>query len=300
MAAAIEVKDLSFTHRGQCERTIQQLDFQIEHGEIFGFLGPSGAGKSTTQKILIGILKKYEGSARVLGLEVEGSGSDFYERIGVAFEFPNFYGRFTALENLNLFRSLYKGPTEDPRELLKLVGLDTSAKLRVSQYSKGMKMRLNFIRALLNKPDILFLDEPTSGLDPVNAQTMKKLIREQKQLGRTVLITTHQMNTAEEICDRVAFMVDGRIPLIDSPRELKLKYGERMLRVEYESGRERELMYAQFALDGIGSNRAYLELLRNQRIETMHTMEATLEQIFIKVTGKKMDLNGNSMQEGFG
>ncbi len=286
MAAAIEVSDLSFTHTGQSHRTIHQLDFQIEQGEIFGFLGPSGAGKSTTQKILIGILKKYDGSARVLGQEVKRSKSEFYERIGVAFEFPNFYGRFTALENLNLFRSLYKGSTEDPTELLRMVGLESAAKLKVSQYSKGMKMRLNFIRALMNKPDILFLDEPTSGLDPVNAQTMKSLILEQKRMGRTVLITTHQMNTAEEICDRVAFMVDGRIPLIDCPRELKLRYGVRKLRVEYASGQG--LRSELYGLDDIGKNQAYLELIRNERIETMHSMEASLEQIFIQVTGKKL------------
>jgi len=282
----IEVRGLHFTYPNRSERTLRGLDFVIPAGEIFGFLGPSGAGKSTTQKLLIGVLKGYQGSVKVMGSEIRDIGPDYYERIGVAFEFPNFYSKFTVLENLKLFRSLYKGKTEDPMRLLEQVDLADAANMRVSQLSKGMKMRLNFCRALLHDPDILFLDEPTSGLDPVNAKRMKELILAKKAAGKTVLITTHNMQAAEELCDRVAFIVDGEIKLIDSPRELKLRKGRKELRVEYR--KNGELKEALFPLDGIGGNDQFLKIIKNDMLETIHSQEASLEQIFIEVTGRQL------------
>ncbi|WP_027084495.1 ABC transporter ATP-binding protein [Cohnella panacarvi] len=282
----IMVKNLQFKYPGAAERTLRGLDFSIRPGEIFGFLGPSGAGKSTTQKILIGSLKQYEGEVQVLGKEIRTVGSDYYERIGVAFEFPNFYQKFTVIENLRLFQSLYAGPTEDPRILLAKLGLEDAAHQKVSQLSKGMKMRLNFCRSILHRPEVLFLDEPTSGLDPVNSKIMKELILEKKSEGATVIITTHNMQAAEELCDRVAFIVDGHIKLIDSPRDLKLRLGVRQIRVEYRDNQE--LKAEDFAIDGIGGNERFLQLLRQYPIETMHSRETTLEQIFIDVTGRTL------------
>lgn len=282
----IDVRNLTFTYPGLREPTIRSMDFYIPKGEIFGFLGPSGAGKSTTQKILIGVLKGYQGTVQVADLELKDTGPDYYERIGVAFEFPNFYSKFTVLENLNLFRSLYTGKTVDPKRLLEQVGLEKATNLRISQLSKGMKMRLNFCRALLNDPDILFLDEPTSGLDPVNAKLMKDLILEKKNEGKTVLITTHNMQAAEDICDRVAFIVDGQIKLIDSPRELKLRQGQQQIKIEYR--KDGQLVHAVFPQHGLGENDAFLSLLKTHTIETIHSQEASLEQIFIEVTGREL------------
>lgn len=282
----IEVRGLHFTYPNRSEQTLRGLDFVIPTGEIFGFLGPSGAGKSTTQKLLIGVLKGYQGSVKVMGSEIRDIGPDYYERIGVTFEFPNFYSKFTVLENLKLFRSLYKGKTEDPMHLLELVNLADAANMKVSQLSKGMKMRLNFCRALLNDPDILFLDEPTSGLDPVNAKRMKELILAKKAAGKTVLITTHNMQAAEELCDRVAFIVDGEIKLIDSPRELKLRKGRKELRVEFR--KNGQLKEALFPLDGIGGNDQFLKIIKSDMLETIHSQEASLEQIFIEVTGRQL------------
>lgn len=249
-------------------------------------IGPSGAGKSTIQKVLIGSLNQYEGEVRVLGNEIKGVGPDYYERIGVAFEFPNFYHKLTVLENLKLFRSLYAGPTDDPAELLARVGLQEAARQKVSQLSKGMKMRLNFCRSIMHRPEILYLDEPTSGLDPVNARVMKELILQKKAEGVTVIITTHNMKAAEEICDRVAFIVDGQIKLIDSPRELKLRLGSRRIRVEYKDGAN--LSVREFDMDGLGTNESFLQLLRLHPVETIHSQETTLEQIFIDVTGRTL------------
>ncbi len=283
----IEVRNLKFSYPGAEAPVLKGLDFEIRKGEIFGFLGPSGAGKSTAQKILIGALKGYEGSAKVSGQEIRRAGTDYYERIGVAFEFPNFYMKFTAMENLKLFRSLYKGETEDPERLLRQVGLEEAAHLKVSRMSKGMRMRLNFCRALLNRPEMLFLDEPTSGLDPVNASAMKEMIMAKRAEGATVLITTHNMEAARQLCDRVAFIVDGRIKLIESPRELMIRHGSKRVKVEYRrpDGKTAE---EQFSLTGIGGNARFQQLLKEADIETIHSMEASLGDIFIEVTGSRL------------
>jgi fluoroquinolone transport system ATP-binding protein len=282
----LEVRNLSFTYAGRSERAVNDITFTIHTGEIFGFLGPSGAGKSTTQKILIGLLTGYEGTANVFGRDVTAQGSDYYERIGVSFELPNHYQKLTALENLNFFRSLYAGDTEDPLALLEMVGLADDAHTRVAQFSKGMQMRLNVARSLINKPELIFMDEPTSGMDPVNGRKVKDLIRQQQKAGRTIFLTTHNMTVADELCDRVAFIVDGRIAAIDSPRDLKLQQGARQVNVEYRQNGHTE--QTRFDLDGLGSNGGFLDVLRTHQIETIHTQEATLEDVFIQVTGRSL------------
>jgi len=282
----ILVEQLRFTYPGSEQETLHGFDFRIGKGEIFGFLGPSGAGKSTTQKILIGVLRGFSGNTTIMGKPLQELGTGYYENIGVAFEFPNLYVKFTALENLRFFASLYSGETEDPMELLKMVGLEADARKQVGDFSKGMKMRLNFCRSLLNRPQILFLDEPTSGLDPVNARKMMDIIKTKKEAGCTIFLTTHNMHVADELCDRVGFIVDGKLVLIDSPRELKANHGRRVVRVEWQSTSGLEAR--DFALDGLADNADYLQLLRDFRIETIHTQEASLDDIFIDVTGRSL------------
>ena len=282
----ISVKNMTFAYPGVERRAVDNISFEVERGEIFGFLGPSGAGKSTTQKVLIGLLRGYEGDISVLGKDLKDWGPDYYERIGVSFELPNHYQKLTALENLNFFRSLYSKETEDPRELLAMIGLKNDADTRVSRFSKGMQMRLTFVRALLNRPEIIFLDEPTAGLDPINGRKMKEIILDLKRQGRTVFLTTHDMTVADQLCDRVAFIVDGQILTVDSPRELKIREGERKVRVEYREASR--IAYREFSLDGLGDDERFLGLLRGERIETIHTEEATLEDVFIGTTGKRL------------
>jgi fluoroquinolone transport system ATP-binding protein len=280
----IDVQNLTFTYAKTSAPALTGLNFAIEPGEIFGFLGPSGAGKSTTQKILIGLLKGYQGRVEVFGRELCAWRQDYYERIGVAFELPNHFRKLTALENLSYFSSLYSRSTRRPRELLDLVGLSEDGGMPVAQFSKGMQGRLNLARALLHDPELLFLDEPTSGQDPVNARRIKELIRAQQQAGKTIFLTTHDMSVADELCDRVAFIMDGRIELIDRPRELKLRYGQASVRVEYQANRHTER--AEFALTGLADNASFQSLLRAGTVQTIHTREATLEDIFIRVTGR--------------
>jgi fluoroquinolone transport system ATP-binding protein len=282
----LDVRNLAYTYAGRDQRAVNDISFRIREGEVFGFLGPSGAGKSTTQRILIGLLSGYQGEVEVIGKDLKRWGADYYEQIGVSFELPNHYQKLSALENLEFFRSLYRGATEDPRHLLELVGLSGDTHTRVAQFSKGMQMRLNVARALLNRPPLLFLDEPTSGMDPVNARRIKDLIRHQQQEGRTVFLTTHNMTVADELCDRVAFIVDGQIAAIEAPRELKIQQGTRQVQIEYHVNGHRE--QTSFALDGLGENRDFLALLNRERIETIHTQEASLEDVFIQVTGRSL------------
>ncbi len=282
----IDVNGLVFTYPGAKEPAVNDLEFSVGDGEIFGFLGPNGAGKSTTQKVLIGLLRDYQGEVSVLERDSRDWGSELYEQVGVGFELPVHFGRLTARENLSYFASLYRGETEDLDHLLEQVDLLKEADVRVERFSKGMRVRLSFARAILCRPRLLFLDEPTTGLDPLSARRIKDLILEHRERGATVFLTTHDMTTADEICDRVAFLIDGRIALIDAPRELKVRYGERRVRVEYSVNGTLE--ERDFPLEGLAENAAFLTALREPSLQTVHTQETSLENIFIRVTGKEL------------
>lgn len=282
----IEVRELSFTYPKSKAPALRSLDFSIEDGEIFGLLGPNGAGKSTTQKILIKLLKDYQGNVSVFGKNLGQWGSEYFERVGVSFEFPNLFLKLTAMENLRYYSALYSGETENPAALLDRVGLADAGGLLVSQFSKGMKTRLNVARALIHKPTLIFMDEPTAGLDPVSGRNVKELIRSYGESGSTILLTTHDMTLADEVCDRVALIVDGAITSIESPRELKLKHGRKSLRVEFSFDGATETR--EFELDGLADNSEFNSLLRDREIQTIHTMEATLEDVFVQVTGRSL------------
>ena len=280
----ISVNNLTFSYAGTNQPAVKDLNFAIEPGEIFGFLGPSGAGKSTTQKILFRLLQGFQGSVKVFDRELSDWGYEYFEKVGVSFEMPNHYTKLSGIENLRYFGALYQGDVVEPKALLEMVGLQDDGDMLVSQYSKGMKNRLSVARSLVNNPNLLFLDEPTAGLDPVNARKVKDLIKAQKDAGKTVFLTTHDMNIADELCDRVAFIVDGQISLIDSPSELKLRYGKRDVRVEFGSNGNKE--QTDFALEGLADNAEFLNVLRSGNVRTLHTQEATLENIFIQETGR--------------
>mgnify|MGYP000215225047 FL=1 len=281
-----QVKDLYYRYPKQSQDVIKGISFDIKEGEIFGFLGPSGAGKSTTQKIMIKILEDFRGSISYNGKNITEFKDDFYEDIGVSFEMPIHFSKMTALENIEFFMKLYKR-NGNIEELMKRVGLWDDKDKMVGEFSKGMKIRLNIVRALLNEPKMLFLDEPTNGLDPTNAKILKDMIRDFKEQGGTVFITSHIMADIDQLCDRVAFIVDGQIKELDSPRNLKIKYGKRSMTLEYKE--DGQTLSKEYPMDGIGQNKEFLELLQTKEIETLHTGETTLEDIFIKVTGVALD-----------
>lgn len=287
-SVVVDVDGLTFTYPKSAEPAVRGMSFSVNRGEIFGFLGPSGAGKSTTQKILTGLLTGHGGTVSVWGKDPATWGTEYYQRIGVSFELPNHYQKLTALENLEFFASLYKGPTEDPMSLLDRVDLAEHAHTRVGKFSKGMQMRLVFVRALLHRPELLFLDEPTSGMDPVNGRRIKNTVRELRDEGHTVFLTTHDMATADELCDRVAFVVEGKIAALDSPAEHKLSRSRRMVRVTYRSYVGDDLQTKDFPLDGLADDAEFRALLQDSHIEAVHSQEASLEDVFIDVTGRSL------------
>lgn len=279
----ISVNNLSFSYTRK--PFIEKINFEVKPGEILGFLGPSGAGKSTLQKILTGLLSGYEGSVIVNEQEVRRCKKDFYENIGVDFEFPSLYEKLTARENLEFFSSLYKKQMNIDN-LLESVGLLADSEKRVSDYSKGMKSRLNFIKALLHDPQILFLDEPTSGLDPSNARVMKDIILSEKSKGKTIILTTHNMYDATELCDRVAFILDGKIKALDTPHNLIMSKGASRITYTYLlNGKENK---SEVLLNKTSDDEMLVRLIRNNQLLSIHSGEPTLNDIFMELTGRQL------------
>lgn len=280
----IKVEGLCHSYTNDDHYAVRDVSFEVEKGEIFGFLGPSGAGKSTTQGILTGLLPLQKGHVVVAGYDIRKVDNKRFNKIGVSFEQSNVYSKLTARENLEFYARLFDVETRAPEELLQLVGLSGKENDRAGTFSKGMKHRLTFARSMLNNPELWFLDEPTTGLDPAIAATIKEIIRDQKDKGVTTFLTTHNMYIADELCDRVAFIIDGEIKLIDTPKNLKLQYGKKLVDIEYFKG---DKLFKE-TLKTIDENdlMRLAEITRNYQISTMHTKEATLEEIFIQVTGR--------------
>ena len=283
----IEVRNIYHSYKKNDEYAVNNVSFTIEKGEIFGFLGPSGAGKTTTQGVLVGLLDLQQGDVIIDGKLREGRPDKaFFNRIGVGFERPNVYKKLTGLDNLKFHAKLYNGATEDAMKVLEMVGLGEEAKKKAGDYSKGMMQRLGFARSMINKPDIWFLDEPTMGMDPTTANSIKNIIRKKQAEGTTIFMTTHNMFVADELSDRVAFIVDGKIVAVDTPKNLKLKYGQAQVTVEYtDSG---ALKSETFGMTG-KDKELLLKFLADHDIKTMHSGEPTLEEIFIKLTGRGLE-----------
>ncbi len=284
MNTMIKVKNLYHSYSNDDNYAVSDVTFEIKKGEIFGFLGPSGAGKSTTQNILVGLLQLQQGEVEVAGYDIKEIKNKMFNKIGMSFEQSNVYNKMSGFENLEFYRKLFDVETKDPMDLIKLVGLDGKENIKAGKYSKGMKHRLTFARSMINNPEMWFLDEPTTGLDPAIASKIKDIIKSENKRGVTIFLTTHNMYIADELCDRVAFIVDGKIRLIDSPKALKLKYGEKLVEVEYF--KDGELIKDTFSTVVKEEKDRLVEVINNYDIQTMHTKEATLEEIFIKVTGR--------------
>jgi fluoroquinolone transport system ATP-binding protein len=280
----IKVAGLYHSYNNDGNYAVKNASFEIPKGEIFGFLGPSGAGKSTTQGILTGLLPLQKGNVTVAGYDVKNISRKMFNKIGMSFEQSNVYSKMSAKENLDFYKKLFDVETRDSEELIKLVGLNGKENIRAGEFSKGMKHRLTFARSMINNPELWFLDEPTTGLDPAIAADIKDIIRRENQKGVTVFLTTHNMFIADELCDRVAFIIDGEIKLIDSPKNLKLAYGEQLVEVEYQSNGD--IAKETFSTVLADDKSRLQSVIGNHQIQSMHTKEATLEEIFIKVTGR--------------
>jgi len=227
---AIQAEGLTRDYNGL--RALDHISFEVEPGEIFGFLGPNGAGKTTTIRILTGQLRPTAGRARVMGCDVVTARDQLKPQIGVVFEVQNLYERLSALDNLTLTARLYGVPQCRVQEVLAQVGLGDRAGDRVKHYSNGMKQRLLIARALLHNPKVLFLDEPTRGLDPNIARDIRVFVAELARQGVTVFLTTHSMEEADRLANRVAILHRGRIIALGAPAQLKAAHGDEKMTLE--------------------------------------------------------------------
>ncbi len=221
---AIEVRNL--TRRYQDTLAVDDISFSVDPGEIFGFLGPNGAGKSTTIKVLTGQLRPTSGSATVMGCDVVSGRQQLKPQIGVVFEHQNIYERESAQGNLRFYARLYGVDRSRVQAVLSQVGLTERAREKSKNYSNGMKQRLLIARALLHQPALLFLDEPTRGLDPNVAREIRAIISDLADLGVTVFLTTHYMEEAEQLCDRVAIIDQGRVVALGTVEQLKAEHAQ--------------------------------------------------------------------------
>jgi ABC-2 type transport system ATP-binding protein len=264
---------------------VDHISFSVAEGEILGFLGPNGAGKTTAVKMLTGQMRPKGGKAYVLGIDVARNVEKVQGQMGVCFEVTNLYEQMTAVENLRLFARLFGIHPFDAEALLRRVGLAGRGNDRVETYSKGMKQRLMVARSILNRPRVLFLDEPTAGLDPTSSEAIRNLILEERERGATVFLTTHDMMEADKLSDRVAFMNQGKIAALDTPHNLKQQYGKRAIKAKVLniSG---DLEDREVVMDSPETPRQVQELFSREKVVTVHSEEATLEDIFIRITGR--------------
>lgn len=281
----IEVRNLTFSY-GKDKQALHGLNFTVQDGEIFGFLGPNGSGKSTTQKILTGILKGHGGEVSLFGRDISTAHTQaFFQKIGVLFEYPYLYANLSAVDNLKYFSSFYpQAQLRDVNELLdELEFKKDFLKKPVASYSKGMRQRVSMARALISNPKLLFLDEPTSGLDPTGAVLFRRIIEKERRKGTTVFLTTHNMFDADLLCDRVAFLSEGNIVALDTPRNLKEQNSSKRVVVTYLYQGKRDEKTLEVTELEAGIPFLYDEIL------SIHSQEPTLEDMFIRYTGKRLD-----------
>jgi ABC-2 type transport system ATP-binding protein len=278
---AVEVHDLH-KHYGDV-RAVDGVSFSVAEGEVFGLLGHNGAGKTTTIRVLTGRARPSGGTATVLGHDVVSSRDAIRPVINLVFEEQNLYERMSGRENLRLFSALYGASPARADELLDLVALGEAGKRAVKTYSSGMKQRLLVARALVNRPRVLFLDEPTRGLDPTSAREIRRLVARLASENVTIVLTTHYMEEADELCHRVAFLSQGKIVALDSPRELKLRHGERTAKVLLRDRRE-----VTVRLDDPAGAEQLSRWMQDGEVAAIHSQEGTLEDVFIALAGRPL------------
>lgn len=260
-------------------KAISSLTFEVNKGEILGFLGPSGSGKTTTINILTGQLTPDQGQSSILGKSSTNLNEKDLANIGLITENSGYYEKLSLYDNLLFFAKLYDVPQGDLDDLMKRVGLYDRRKTLAEKLSTGMKQRMLLVRAIINKPQVLFLDEPTSGLDPSTSQSIHELIKELQAEGTTIFLTTHDMHEATILCDKIVLLNKGQIVEAGTPSDLIQKYNTaKRVKITYQSGEENYLSFSELGQVG-----------QTDDILTIHSCEPTLEDVFIQLTGGKLN-----------
>lgn len=260
-------------------KAISSLTFEVNKGEILGFLGPSGSGKTTTINILTGQLTPDQGQSSILGKSSTNLNEEDLANIGLITENSGYYEKLSLYDNLLFFAKLYDVPQGDLDDLMKRVGLYDRRKTLAEKLSTGMKQRMLLVRAIINKPQVLFLDEPTSGLDPSTSQSIHELIKELQSEGTTIFLTTHDMHEATILCDKIVLLNKGQIVEAGTPSDLIQKYNTaKRVKITYQSGEENYLSFSEL-----------VQVSQTDDILTIHSCEPTLEDVFIQLTGGKLN-----------
>ena len=266
------------TKRFGKKTALNQIQFNVDKGEIFGFLGPSGAGKTTLINILTGQLKADEGTTQLLGKDTKDLTPEDLAHIGLVGDSSGYYEKLSLEKNLIVYAKIYGLPNSRVDEVLEQVGLLESKKTIAEKLSTGMRQRMFLARALLNRPELLFLDEPTSGLDPMTSKKIHRLLEELKEAGTTIFLTTHDMVEATELCDRISLLNQGDLVEIGTPRDIIQKYNkEKRVKVIFRDHSEQEMAFEDLKAQDM------------TQVELIHSMEPTLEDIFIQLTGEKLN-----------
>lgn len=263
---------------------LRDVTLEVPPAAIVGLLGPNGAGKSTLIRILTGQLRPTTGRAMVAGHDVVHERARLRHKIGVLFEVQNLYARLTVDENLQLFAAIFDVPASRIRELLDQFDLSDRRSARVQSLSHGMRQKVLLARAFLHQPLVLFLDEPTTGLDPHWTQVVHDLIRDLRRMGTTILLATHQMQTADALCDRVAIIARGSLVAYDAPSVLKHRYGKR--RVTMEKARDGLVEHRSLSIGDQAAADEVAAAIRDGSMLTIHSEEATLDDVFRGLTGE--------------
>jgi ABC-2 type transport system ATP-binding protein len=281
MSTAIEVRGLRKRY-GSLE-AVRGVDFEIAQGEVFGLLGPNGAGKTTTVEILEGYRSRDAGEVTVLGHDPERPGPDFRQRIGVVLQQSELWQTLTVREVHEVFAGYYRRP-RDVDEVISLVGLDEKRDARIKTLSGGQKRRLDLGVALVGDPDLVFLDEPTTGFDPAARRAAWEMIRSLRGLGKTVLLTTHYLDEAEQLADRVAVMREGRIVRIGTPRELTT--ADREVEIRYRLNGE-EVLVRTTEPTRVLHELTGTALDRGEEIERLEVRRPTLEDVYLALVDEE-------------
>jgi ABC-2 type transport system ATP-binding protein len=278
---AITATDLTKNYGARM--VVDHVSFSLPRGQTLGLLGPNGAGKSTTMRMLMGLARPTSGSATILNYDLLTQTKQIQARIGVVFEKPNLFENLSGYHNLTLFCRLYRQPLSLVRPLLERMELGDRAHDPVKIYSKGMRQRILILRALIHQPQVLFLDEPCSGLDPVSTRMIRDYLLELKAQGTTILLTSHDMEEVDELCDLIGFINHGQLITLAPKQELKAAYGSRHLKVIYRDGSAtREAM-----LDPTVDLPQLETWYRENRVIAVRSAEATLAEIFRKLSNLK-------------
>ncbi|HEY2909707.1 MAG TPA: ABC transporter ATP-binding protein [Gemmataceae bacterium] len=263
---------------------VDGLDLEIHSGELFGLLGPNGAGKSTTIRVLIGQRRPSAGAVTIAGYDVVRDWAEIKPRFGYVPDRENHFEEFTGRKNLEFFGQLYGVPRRRAQDVLEMVELEEAADLPVRGYSLGMRKKLLLARALLHEPPILYLDEPTANLDIHSAEVVHRILRERVKCGATIIMTTHDMDEVEEICDRVGIVCRGKLVALDSPLALKQEHTERKVDAIRTDG-ERQV----FDLDREPERRQLAALIESGTAASVRTREFDFHATFLKLTGQTFD-----------